>query len=147
MLASTHADDGRVDALRELGVPFATFGRSWDGDEELAWVDVDGRHGIAAATQHVAEQGHRRIGYVGWPPSEVGPDRRAGWLETCARLRLDHSQQIEVTDDFDEGRARPTSCSTRPTPSPRWSARPTPWRSASCAPWTSAACGPGATSP
>ncbi len=103
ILSSTTRDDGRIDALRELGVPFATFGRSWDGDEELAWVDVDGRHGIAAATQHVAEQGHRRIGYVGWPPSEVGTDRRAGWLETCARLRLDHSQQIEVTDDFDEG--------------------------------------------
>ncbi len=33
VLASTHTDDARVAALRELGVPFATFGRSWDGDD------------------------------------------------------------------------------------------------------------------
>ena len=63
-------------------VPFATFGRSWDGDEELAWVDVDGRAGIRAATEHVAAQGHRRIAYVGWPlSSETGRDRRQGWLD------------------------------------------------------------------
>ncbi len=57
VLASTHTDDARVAALRELDVPFATFGRSWDGDEDLAWVDVDGRAGIRAATEHVAGAG------------------------------------------------------------------------------------------
>jgi DNA-binding LacI/PurR family transcriptional regulator len=106
VLASTHANDGRVAVLRELGVPFATFGRSWDGDDELAWVDVDGRTGIRAATEHVAAQGHRRIAYVGWPlDSETGRDRRQGWLDALEDLGLDCDLHAEEPDDFDAGRA------------------------------------------
>lgn len=106
VLASTHEHDARVAALREWQVPFATFGRSWDGDEDLAWVDVDGRAGIRAATEHVAAQGHRRIGYVGWPlPSETGRDRRLGWLDACEALGLETHRHVEVDDDFEAGRA------------------------------------------
>jgi LacI family transcriptional regulator len=106
VLASTHTGDGRVAALREWGVPFATFGRSWDGDQDLAWVDVDGRSGIRAATEHVAGQGHRRIAHVGWPPdSETGRDRRQGWLDACADLGLPTDLDAEVVDDFEAGRA------------------------------------------
>ncbi len=60
VLASTHAGDARVAALREWDVPFATFGRSWDGDQDLAWADVDGRHGLRAR--------HRARGRPGAPP-------------------------------------------------------------------------------
>jgi DNA-binding LacI/PurR family transcriptional regulator len=106
VLASTHAGDARVSALREWQVPFATFGRSWDGDLDLAWADVDGRHGLRAATEHVAAQGHRRIGHVGWPlSSETGRDRRMGWREACERLGLDDDLHVEVADDFEQGRA------------------------------------------
>ena len=106
VLASTHTDDARVAALRELDVPFATFGRSWDGDEDLAWVDVDGRAGIRAATQHVAGQGHRRIAHLGWPlDSETGRDRRQGWLEALATLDLEPDLHAEEPDDFDAGTA------------------------------------------
>jgi LacI family transcriptional regulator len=105
VLASTHTGDGRVAALREWGVPFATFGRSWDGDEDLAWVDVDGRAGIRAATEHVAGQGHRRIAHVGWPlDSETGRDRRQGWLDACTALGVAADLHAEVDDDFEAGR-------------------------------------------
>lgn len=106
VLASTHAADKRVTALREWAVPFATFGRSWDGDSDLAWVDVDGRGGLRAATEHVAAQGHTRIAHLGWPASsETGDDRRAGWQDACAALRLDADLDLGVADDFDAGRA------------------------------------------
>jgi DNA-binding LacI/PurR family transcriptional regulator len=106
VLASTHAADGRVAALREWAVPFATFGRSWDGDADLAWVDVDGRAGIRAATEHVVAQGHRVVGYVGWPhSSETGRDRRQGWQDACADLGLPADRHAEAPDDFDAGRA------------------------------------------
>lgn len=105
VLASTHAGDRRAAALREWQVPFATFGRSWDDDSDLAWVDVDGRAGIRAATEHVAAQGHRVIGYVGWPmPSETGRDRRKGWWDACAALGLPVDRHAEVPDDFAAGR-------------------------------------------
>ncbi|MEQ7846019.1 LacI family DNA-binding transcriptional regulator [Nocardioides kribbensis] len=106
VLSGAHADDRRIPALREWGVPFATFGRSWDHDPDLTWVDVDGRAGLRAATAHVAAQGHRHVGHVGWPQgSEVGRDRRRGWLEACASLDLPAGAEVGVPDDFDAGRA------------------------------------------
>ncbi len=104
VLAGTHTGDARVAVLRELGVPFATFGRSWDGDQDLAWVDVDGRAGIRAATEHVVGQGHRRVAHVGWPlDSETGRDRRQGWLEALAARGLEPDLHAEEADDFDAG--------------------------------------------
>jgi LacI family transcriptional regulator len=106
VLSGAHAGDARIEALRDLRVPFATFGRSWDGDTDLSWADVDGRAGLRAATTHVAAQGHRRIAHVGWPgSSDTGRDRCAGWRQACADLGLDDDLHAEVADDFDEGRA------------------------------------------
>ncbi len=106
VLASTHAGDRRAAVLREWQVPFATFGRSWDGDQELSWVDVDGRAGIRSATEHLAAQGHRAVGYVGWPlSSETGRDRRQGWSDACVELGLSAGLHAEVPDDFDAGRS------------------------------------------
>ena len=143
VLASTHAGDARVAALRDWGVPFATFGRSWDGDQDLAWADVDGRHGLRIATEHVAAQGHRRIGHLGWPvSSETGRDRRMGWRETCERLGLGRRPPCGGGRRLRAGpRAPLTGCSTpatRPPPSP---ALRTPSRSACSGPWPTAACG------
>lgn len=105
VLFGGHVDDRRVPALREWGVPFATFGRSWDHDDDLTWVDVDGRAGVRAATEHVAAQGHRRVGHIGWPhASEIGRDRRQGWLDACRALDLAHDADAAVPDDFDAGR-------------------------------------------
>lgn len=106
VLTGAHRGDSRVAALRDVGVPFAMFGRSWDGDADLAWADVDGRAGLHAATAHVAAQGHRRIAHVGWPEeSDTGRDRRAGWRGACAELGLADDLLEEVADDFDQGRA------------------------------------------
>lgn len=105
ILAETHRHDDRVAALRSWGVPFASFGRSWDGDGEAAWVDVDGRAGTAAATAHLADQGHRRIGYLGWlAESEVGQDRRSGWLDGCRDRGLDTDLEAALVDSLDQGR-------------------------------------------
>jgi LacI family transcriptional regulator len=106
VLASTHTGDHRAAALREWGVPFAAFGRSWDEDPDLAWADVDGRDGLRQATEHLADTGHRRIAHLGWPTSsETGEDRRRGWAETCGRLGLSVDLRAEVEDDLEAGRA------------------------------------------
>jgi LacI family transcriptional regulator len=106
VLASTHTGDHRAAALREWGVPFAAFGRSWDEDPDLAWADVDGRSGLRQATEHVAGQGHRRIAHLGWPTtSETGADRRAGWADACDALGIPTDLTAEVEDDLEAGRA------------------------------------------
>ncbi|MCL1871904.1 MAG: LacI family DNA-binding transcriptional regulator [Promicromonosporaceae bacterium] len=85
VLANTHAGDGRTRWLTEQAIPFVTFGRPWDGDRSAAdhaWIDIDGRSGIHAATRHLLDAGHRKIAFLGWPEgSGVGDDRYAGYLD------------------------------------------------------------------
>jgi DNA-binding LacI/PurR family transcriptional regulator len=67
-----------------------TFGRPW-GEQRPRhhWVDVDGAAGTQAAVEHLIERGHRRIGFLGWPPgSGVGDDRHAGWARALTAHRL-----------------------------------------------------------
>ncbi|WP_318786743.1 LacI family DNA-binding transcriptional regulator [Nonomuraea angiospora] len=85
VLTGTHHDDLRASWLLERGLPFVAFGRPWSDlpDARHPWVDVDGAAGTEAATRHLLAAGHRRIGFIGWPPgSGVGDDRREGWART-----------------------------------------------------------------
>ncbi|GAB2593558.1 LacI family DNA-binding transcriptional regulator [Pseudactinotalea suaedae] len=86
VLAHTHHGDPRTSWLAEHGVPFVTFGRPWGHpDVSHHWVDVDGAAGTRAAVEHLAEAGHVRIAFIGWPTgSGVGDDRRDGWARALA---------------------------------------------------------------
>ncbi|MER5628553.1 LacI family DNA-binding transcriptional regulator [Streptosporangium sp. NPDC002544] len=114
VLTSTYHGDGRPAWLRERRLPFVTFGRPWGnagnaggasggeaaGDPEHPWVDVDGAAGTAAATRHLLDAGHRRIGFLGWPPgSGVGDDRRSGWTRALAGAGIDPAGLDQATDD------------------------------------------------
>ena len=80
VLTSTHHGDVRTSWLAARHVPFVTFGRPWGAPETHSWVDVDNAAGTAAATRHLLELGHTRIGFLGWPAgSGVGDARRDGW--------------------------------------------------------------------
>lgn len=84
VLTATQYDDPRIEFLVRERIPFVAFGRPWgaelDDDPHRLWVDVDGRAGVRAATEHLIGRGHRRIGYLGWPSgSGTGDDRRHGW--------------------------------------------------------------------
>ncbi|WP_458112845.1 substrate-binding domain-containing protein [Arthrobacter sp. R1-13] len=98
IVADTRQDDPRTSWLMDRGVPFVTFGRPWIADNDScphSWVDVDGRVGTAEATNYLLSQGHRRIGFLGWPEGkelardrptgyELGRDRREGWKAALA---------------------------------------------------------------
>lgn len=90
ILAGTHFVDPRTSWLLTRGAEFVAFGRPWgETRARHSWVDVDGAAGTADAVQHLVDQGHRRIGFVGWPEgSGVGDDRRAGWLRAVKARRL-----------------------------------------------------------
>jgi DNA-binding LacI/PurR family transcriptional regulator len=80
--------DRRPRGLLDLGAPFAAFGRT-DDDGGHVWVDVDNAAGTAAAVEHLAARGHRRIAFVGWPEgSGVGDRRAAGWRAALERHDL-----------------------------------------------------------
>jgi DNA-binding LacI/PurR family transcriptional regulator len=68
-------DDERVAYLQDARAPFVLFGRL--GDESgYCWVDTDNVAGSILAVEHLARQGHERIGYLGWPSSDAVADRR-----------------------------------------------------------------------
>lgn len=102
VLTSTHHGDARTAWLLENQVPFVAFGRPWNDEGDLYaaphdWVDVDGGVGTAQATAHLIEQGHRRIGFLGWPAgSGVGDDRRDGWRRT-----LEEASAVEARSDVE----------------------------------------------
>jgi DNA-binding LacI/PurR family transcriptional regulator len=86
VLTSTFHGDPRTQWLIENGQSFVTFGRPWGiddmNDPQHLWVDVDGWFGLHEATAALLADGHRRVGYIGWPsPSGTGDDRRRGWRD------------------------------------------------------------------
>lgn len=113
ILTATHHDDPRRAWLADAGLAFVSFGRPWElsasGSEsaDAKWVDVDGAAGTRAATEHLADLGHRRIAYLGWPsPSEVGDDRRSGWSGAMAELfPADAPREAVSIDEVRAGRA------------------------------------------
>jgi len=106
VLAGSHRHDPRTAWLAERDIPFVTFGRPWEPTPFVySWLDVDGRAGVVAATRHLAEAGHRRIAFIGWPEgSEVGDDRHAGWLAASAELGLPtHDLAVRGLDGIGSG--------------------------------------------
>lgn len=96
ILSETEADDPRARHLMDRKIPFVTFGRTSPrevgvpirSDHDL--VDVDGAAGTASAVHHLAAQGRRNIGFVGWPRGSLaGDDRYNGYLLAMAELGCD----------------------------------------------------------
>ncbi|WP_181767363.1 LacI family DNA-binding transcriptional regulator [Streptomyces albidus (ex Kaewkla and Franco 2022)] len=103
VLSGTEHGDPRQAWLEERGIPFVAFGRMWCEHEVGDWVDVDGAAGTEAAVAKLASEGHRNIGFLGWPPgSGVGDDRAAGWqraLRTYDALLPGHrADSVEEVD-------------------------------------------------
>jgi DNA-binding LacI/PurR family transcriptional regulator len=84
ILADLAYDDERVAYLQATQVPFVLFGRLQE-EAGYCWVDTDNAAGSIMAVQHLVQQGHRRIAYLGWPASDAVADRRlAGYRQGLA---------------------------------------------------------------
>jgi DNA-binding LacI/PurR family transcriptional regulator len=90
ILSYTVTGDARFQFLYESGVPFVAFGRSLSPlDDVVHWVDVDGCAGITTATEHLIEQGHRKIGLVAWDiNSASGQERYRGYTQALANFNI-----------------------------------------------------------
>ncbi len=106
VLTTTHSGDRRTAWLAEAKVPVVTFGRPWDDSDHHCWVDVDGAAGTADATTHLIEQGHRSIGYLGWPESSnLGEDRLSGWRAAVLDAGLPILEPSRSTNDLAQARS------------------------------------------
>lgn len=97
VVAETGPGDDRIAAFVEAGLRFVTFGRT-DGTVGHDWVDTDNVAGGRIAAAHLADLGHRTIGFLGWPgASWVGDDRRQGWYDELTERGLDADASLVVT--------------------------------------------------
>jgi DNA-binding LacI/PurR family transcriptional regulator len=107
VVTDTYAGTPQSAFLQERGAPFVTFGRPWDDPAvDHAWIDVDGAHGARIATEHLLEQGHQRIAWLGWEKtSRIGQDRRRGWEGAMRTAGLDTAGLgVRITDNVDAAR-------------------------------------------
>jgi len=108
VITATQYGDSRGDWLLRHGFPFVSFGRPWGLDAtHYSWVDVDGAAGIRDAVVHLADQGHRRIAYLGWPnPDGVGEDRESGWVQAMRSRALATRGLVRRGEDSAHGGAQ-----------------------------------------
>jgi DNA-binding LacI/PurR family transcriptional regulator len=105
IVASTNYDDPRIRLLMELKFPFVAFGRA-NPDWDFCYVDVDGRAGVRAATEHLLVQGHRAIAVIAWPGnSRVGTSRFAGYQDAMAAAGFAVNPRwiVRAESSFQEG--------------------------------------------
>lgn len=96
-------DQDEVDALLTLGHPLVCIG--W-GDFGQVTVRLDDRATAHAATRHLLDLGHTRIGHITGSPDDVAPwsppvDREAGWREAMVEAGLEPSRDLEEHGHFD----------------------------------------------
>lgn len=107
VVTDTYAGTPQAGLLRRVGAPFVTFGRPWGTEAPgRGWVDVDGAHGAALATEHLLAAGHHRVAWLGWEAeSRIGEDRRAGWARAMAAAGIDiGGLSARIADSVDAGR-------------------------------------------
>ena len=100
--------DDRPDLLTGLGIPAVAVGRPVGGCS-VPSVVVDDRPGVAAAVDHLAALGHRRIAYVAGPPPYVhSRSRRLAFTAAARRHGLDDARVV-VADFSAAGGAAATA--------------------------------------
>ena len=88
VLSTVNYEEPSIKFLVDNKVPFYAFGRAGK-DQSFPYIDVDGGVGLQSAVDHLAEQGHQRIGALAWPPeSRVGNDRMEGYFTQIQKQNL-----------------------------------------------------------
>ncbi|MEJ2737264.1 MAG: LacI family DNA-binding transcriptional regulator [Anaerolineae bacterium] len=100
LVVRTRVKDHRVEYLAKIGFPFVAFGRS-DLDVEFPYVDENGAHGLAQATQHLIDLGHRQLAFIAAPPDLMFCiSRRTGLEATLKRNDLTLQPEYVVVGDL-----------------------------------------------
>ncbi|HSP03794.1 MAG TPA: LacI family DNA-binding transcriptional regulator [Acidimicrobiales bacterium] len=93
---------GEIRTLAADSVHVVTVGQHTD---EFPSVTVDNRRAALAATRHLLELGHRRIGLIGGSthtglPFDVPGHRRQGYVEALLEAGLDYHADLEANGGF-----------------------------------------------
>ena len=104
ILTPPHSENRQItDLLEKIGIAFARIGSIKDGGGIA--LSMDEEAAAVTATRHLAELGHRRIGFVAGAPEYSLSERRiAGWRSEMERRRLPLPGLLENGDfSFESG--------------------------------------------
>lgn len=106
----TRRQDPRIAYLSQQNFPFVAFGRTEDANA-FPFVDEDGRAGIAQATQHLVDLGHRRIAFIAADQNLMfAHERLMGFLETMQANGLAVDDSLVVEGDLSQRSGRRATC-------------------------------------
>jgi LacI family transcriptional regulator len=94
---SREDDEATIDAIRELDVPFVIVDRFPPPGMDAWCITFDHRAGMAAATRHLMDYGHRNIGLIIGGPRRPAVERLSGVEETLHQ----HADTVLHTFDGD----------------------------------------------
>lgn len=101
MIVTPQGDgSGSLREVLTLGLPVVFVDRTIDG-VDVPSVTSDNRTGITEAVAHLADLGHRRIGYVAGPQeTSTGRERLASYRQAVSDLGLDGDPELIYQGDF-----------------------------------------------
>ena len=100
LVVRTRQNDERIRFLSKQGFPFVAFGRS-DPGSSFPYVDEDSYTGTQLITQHMADLGHRRIGFVSAPAGLMFCQLRlAGYRDTLRANGLEPDPALIIGGDL-----------------------------------------------
>lgn len=99
---SVPLDEIEFQSILDLNIPTALIGTA---DKRVSSVRIDDIAGARTATQHLVNQGHKRIGLIGGFSNNqykfpVPRDRRAGFIEALEESGIEFDPTLEVIGDF-----------------------------------------------
>jgi len=98
--------EAAIDLLRRETMPFVVFGRRVT-HPEVSYVTPDHRNGAYQLTNHLIEQGHRRIGFTTRPElGTVSLDRFAGYRQALADAGIPFAAELIVETAIEPGSGR-----------------------------------------
>jgi LacI family transcriptional regulator len=99
-LAPASSADTDITLLTDRGVPVVTIDRRLTS-VEVDSVTIDNHRAAREATEHLAAQGYRRIGFVTGPlATTTAAERLAGYLDGLAAAGLDRTKPLVGNGDF-----------------------------------------------
>lgn len=99
LISEVHEGDPRIRWLISKGVRFVAWGRA-EIPDPYDWVDLDVEQGMRTLTQHVIDQGHTDIAYVGWDGQPTNRFRKEGVEAALSQSGLKLRRARRLTVDF-----------------------------------------------
>lgn len=100
-LAQSTTDYSHFEEIAKMGIPLVFFGRTYNTDK-FSSVTANGDEAAQLATQHLIDNGCRRIAFIGGPNHlDMVKRRKHGYLEALRENRIQIDRELVSCDTID----------------------------------------------